>query len=298
MLRLITRILRFDDGAVLVAKRVPPSSSGFTELQLSLPALHQSAWCLLATVLAATGAAMLPLHASVAKLLNEHLRKVWALGPGALAAIPPAVRAALFHATRAACQARGGVIGVGRLVAGDALGAASVELYGWMPAVAAAGAGSRAGQPPAAKKAKYKEQQEAAVAAADAAAAAAAASGAAATVAAGSEGLKAQLAAIGMLQCIAASVGPLLAPIQRAQLDSMAFHAAAAAGEAAQHAVREPDAVTAAQANGVGALQAAAFRLLLATLLAPSSHRPPYLSQVCTFGHWAYLCPCVCVRHT
>ena len=92
-LLLIARLIRMDDAAVLASGRVPASASLFADLQAALPALHAAAWQLLGTLLQAAGSGMLPLQASLTRLLCDQLRRVRVGGQAALLTMPPQVRA-------------------------------------------------------------------------------------------------------------------------------------------------------------------------------------------------------------
>jgi hypothetical protein len=95
------------------------------------------------------------------------------------------------------------------------------------------------------------------------------------------EQMEACTAALGLLEVLAQVAGPLLPDTSRAALDAVAYHIAACAAAAAERVAHEPLHVSAAAAAGVVALQAASLRALAATLLAPTSTRPPFFSQVC-----------------
>eukprot|EP00967_Tisochrysis_lutea_P078068 scaffold106148_cov27-Tisochrysis_lutea.AAC.1 len=98
-------------------------------------------WALLGLMLRVCGCSLLPLLPTIARVLADLLRRVCVLGPAGLAAHPPAVRAAAYHAARAACEARG--VGAVRLLGDACMGAVSVELYGWA-VQAEGGAGGQA----------------------------------------------------------------------------------------------------------------------------------------------------------
>ena len=84
-----------------------------------------------------------------------------------------------------------------------------------------------------------------------------------------------QAAALQALEALCTAGAPLLAPQQRRQLDDTAAHVAATAAAAACQLSSDTEAAVGAS---LAALQLAAHRLLLATLLAPAPHRPPHLA--------------------
>lgn len=208
LLTTLSRLLAFNDGAILASGRVPPSASGFARLSTSLPALQAKGWSLLSLLLRASGSSLLPLLPTVTRLLGEQLRRVVALGPVGLAAQSALVRASVYAAVHAACEARG--VGAARLLGAAAMGAAEVELYGWAVQVqgghkswgGASGsvrAGNGGGSKQAAKRARLSGAVEAVESAETGAAAAAAAVGAFSCLAVGSGELEAQLAALQMV---------------------------------------------------------------------------------------------------
>lgn len=87
--------------------------------------------------------------------------------------------------------------------------------------------------------------------------------------------LAVQAAALQALQALCCAGAPLLPAQQRRQLDDLAAHVAATSAGAARQL--SSDAESAVSAS-LAALQLAAYRLLLATLLAPAPHRPPHLA--------------------
>ncbi|KAF5833042.1 hypothetical protein DUNSADRAFT_10748 [Dunaliella salina] len=238
-------------------------------LPCSLSISLATGWALLSLMLRVCGCSLLPLLPTIARVLGDLLRRVCVLGPAGLAAHPPAVRAAAYHAARAACEARG--VGAMRLLGDVCMGAVSVELYGWA-VQAEGGAGGQAhhmgggmsgrgggSSKHAAKRAKLMGAAEAVESAElDAMSfhVAAAASAAAHRLAQGHPRTAAAA-------CPAAAPG-LIQPQQGASSKS-------ASGSAV------PATVTA----GLASLRAAALRALLASLLAPCSpgSRPPFLSQ-------------------
>ena len=84
-----------------------------------------------------------------------------------------------------------------------------------------------------------------------------------------------QAAALRALEALCAAGAPLLAPAQRRQLDDLAAHVAATAAAAAERLASDAEAAVGA---GLAGLQLAAYRLLLASLLAPAPSRPRHLA--------------------
>ena len=84
-----------------------------------------------------------------------------------------------------------------------------------------------------------------------------------------------QAAALRALEALCAAGAPLLAPAQRHQLDDLAAHVAATAAAAAERLASDAEAAVGA---GLAGLQLAAYRLLLASLLAPAPSRPRHLA--------------------
>ena len=171
-----------------------------------------------------------------------------------------------------------------------------VELYGAAPQPAAAGrAGAAAAAAAAAtanaaaaggsrsnKKARLEPGALPPLGALDAAAAAAAAAATAASVpGGGSEAeLASQAAALALLAAVIRAGGAMLAPELRARYDAAAVHVGQACHVAGVKVSCEPGAAAAAHAEGIKVLQLESLMLMLATVLAPCAHRPPFLSEV------------------
>ncbi len=165
---------------------------------------------------------------------------------------------------------RCGGLASGKQLAAEATAAASVELYGVAPDTAAnqrSGAADSEGSR-SHKKARVTPQPGPP------------AEDAATGPGGGSpEQLASQAAALQLLAAVVEGAGPALPPTLRARLDAMAVHVAACAAQAATALSRDPAAphLTVTAVTGL-ALQS--LRLLLASVLSPLSHRPPFLSQV------------------
>ena len=85
-----------------------------------------------------------------------------------------------------------------------------------------------------------------------------------------------QAAALRALEALCTAGAPLLTPPQRHRLDDLAAHAAVTSAAAVSLLGCDAE-------GGVGpalaGLQLSAFRLLLASVLAPAPHRPPHLAE-------------------
>lgn len=84
-----------------------------------------------------------------------------------------------------------------------------------------------------------------------------------------------QAAALQALEALCTAGAPLLVPQQRRQLDDLAAHVASTAAAAAARLACDAEAAVGPSLAG---LQLAAYRLLLASLLAPAPSRPPHLA--------------------
>ncbi|WIA31549.1 hypothetical protein OEZ86_002440 [Tetradesmus obliquus] len=167
------------------------------------------------------------------------------------------------------------------------MGCVVLELYGAAAAAgvtaAAGGLGGKQQQRPAKRPrtagSNSLEQFDAAASVAAAAAAGDEASRLAAAAAATPADLAAQEGALLLLRSLLEAGGQLLPAEVRAHADAVAFHAAQTSAAAA---LRVQQAAVAPGAGGVSALaslQVAAYQALLASVLVPSSHRPPFLGQ-------------------
>ena len=136
----VHRLLRLDEGAVLAAGRVPPSTGMFGELCAAMPAVREAAWQLLARVLTVAGPSLCPHHAAAGIAVVEALRRQRARGPAALAAATASERTVMYRCA-AALVVHGGVA-AGRQLAGEALLAAGVEFFGAAAPPDDAGGGS------------------------------------------------------------------------------------------------------------------------------------------------------------
>mmetsp|Transcript_33644 Transcript_33644/g.74492 ORF Transcript_33644/g.74492 Transcript_33644/m.74492 type:complete len:944 (+) Transcript_33644:69-2900(+) len=285
LLGLCTRMLRMDEGAVVAAGRVPSSSTMFAELCTAMPAVRCTAWGMLSLLHEVARTALAPLVLPAGRLIAEGLRRARARGTAALAAAGPAERSAMYRSAVRAVQVAG--LPLARQLAPEALGAAMVELYGsgavaaalevpglqqqQQQGAAAAAPSQHSGRP--AKKAKTSGSDVAV-----AAAAAAAATGGAVPAGGTPADLAAQGHALQLLAAVVQVAGGCLTPELRARYDSLAVHVACCCSDAAAQVSREPGAGAVAAA-AVRALQLQSYRLLQVTLLAPCSHRAPYLSQ-------------------
>ena len=97
-------------------------------------------------------------------------------------------------------------------------------------------------------------------------------------VAASGAGLAAQLAAVRLLGSVLGGAGALLQPELRSQYDASVAHLACVSAEAAAHVAHEA-AVAGGAGAAVKAMQLECTRSLLASVLVPRDHRPPFLTQ-------------------
>jgi len=270
-----------DEGAAAAPGYVPPSTSALHGLLAALPALHATAWRLLALLARAGRGQLLPLARPLALLAGGHLQRLRLGGPAALAAAAPGVRAELYATTAQLLALLG--LPAARQLAPDLLGAALVELYGGRAPGTAAGAaanggGGGGGHRAASGAARAKRQRiEDVVSAAELVAAGGGAVAAAAAAADAAE-LGAQAAAVRALTALLHAGGAALPAEQRAQLDAAVAHIAMTAAAAGARAESDGEAAG-CFAPALRALQVAAYDALLASTLSPCGHRPPFLGQ-------------------
>lgn len=266
LLMLVTRGLAVD--ATSTSGPAAASGGKLAELCLHLPEMHAVMLRLLRTTLTAAGTQMLPLLGAVGRLLEQQLAKIAAeLGGGEPLGAdtpPPSVRCALYTAVEALLQS--GSWSSTRLLAPTLRKCASAELYG-KAGGAGKGAGRSAGaQPPQkkAKRAKHGAENEGLLGIHDD------------NVGSASEraNLRSQAGVLHAVAALLTCGAALLSPARRHQIDDVAAHAACMATEAAGVAAQDVD----GDASGLVPLQLAAYKALLASVLAPAPHRPPHLA--------------------
>jgi proline/glutamate/leucine-rich protein 1 len=282
---LAARLLQFDAAAAVAAGAVAGSTTMYQELLVLQPQLQAAGWRLLLLVVDAAGQ-QLQLQGTLLRLARQGLRLVQLSGAAALQARPAAVRCCMYRTVQRLLQAAG-LAGV-RGLAAEAMGCVVLELYG---AAAAAGVGSTAAgglggkqQHRPAKRPRTAggndfEQFDAAASVAAAAAAGDEASRLAAAAAATPADLAAQEGALQLLRAVLEAGGQLLPSEVRAHADAVALHAAQTAAAAALRVQQAAVAPGSGSASALASLHVAAYQALLASVLVPCSHRPPFLGQ-------------------
>ena len=151
-----------------------------------------------------------------------------------------------------------------RLLAGEAISAAFVELYGFsLNDTASQHENNRA----------LKKQKVISTSSDSSSSLEPALSGSSA------EELSAQISVMELLETILASAGPMMVPGQRAQYDSVAAHMAICINDAATEFSRDPS-TSLERVSGLDGLRLTSLKLLLTSVSTPLSHRPPYFNQV------------------
>ena len=263
------------------------------DTEAALPQLQATAFGLLGSLLRVAGPALLPMFASVSRLLGDQLRRAGTqespLAPVHLQALP---RTHLY-------QAAVDLIGIGGAPAASALAPQAlqciqVELYGrtadqgdrdglaaTAEALAAGGTSKKrkkdaAGAAPLSMEALGLEGPGSSGSLPEGAmeALAQALANEGLGTRASFLGFAAQKAALQLLGALLRSAGAVLGPEPRAAADTMAAHAAATAARAAQGLRRSPHHPSRA---ALKVLQAAAYDTLLASVLSPCPHRPRFL---------------------
>ncbi|KAK9809218.1 hypothetical protein WJX72_011546 [[Myrmecia] bisecta] len=265
ILLLLTRILSMDDST----GRQPPSASAYLELCGQLPELHATALELLITLLRAGRGALTPLFASMCRLMGDLMRRIAAGGTASFTTIAWTVRQGVYKT--AAELERQAHAGAGSRLAAEALAAAVLELYG--PQQTRSTGGGEPGPRKRQKKAKAREEGLDGLATGQMVASAGAAVQVPSFIGWQRE-LAVQQASLGLLEVILKVTGSSLPGPQRVQLDSVVVHVA---NTAVQKLGQEPE--SGGREGPVAELQLAAYRALLASVVAPSAHRPPFLPQ-------------------
>jgi proline/glutamate/leucine-rich protein 1 len=292
------RLLRFDAAAAVAAGAVPGSMTMFRELLELQPQLQAGGWQLLQRVTAACGQ-QLPLQGTLLRAARQGLRTVQLSG-GAAAAVPVGVRCCIYD-TAVQLLTATGLAGV-RACAAEVMGCVVLELYGHsdsgLSSVAAASKAQAAARP-AKRSRKSGGASGSALGQFDPAAAAVAATGsshpaARLATAAAAVDMPAQVAALRLLQQLLEAGGRLLPAGVRAHADAIAYHMSQTTADAVRALQQQPvlSAVAATVGSSSGSsgcgrqglvqLQVAAYRALLASVLVPCGHRPPFLSQAVT----------------
>ncbi|KAK9818712.1 hypothetical protein WJX74_000739 [Apatococcus lobatus] len=276
----LTRILAFDDSPAHQG-RVPPSASGYRELLMVLPGLHSAVLQLLQQLLKACGGSLRPLYASLMRLVSDLLRRIAAAGPSAFSLTSWLVRVEVYKLAGAVVQAAGWA--AGRQITPTLIQAARLELYGH-PSGSIPNA---ADEDPLAKIAPHKKRKRGKSKGQGGASGNPGAPDGLGPGLHGAEGASAaalepwqretsvQLAVLELLELLLQVCGAVIPQDQRLQLDAMAAHMASSAFAAA-------DGLSAAVETGgreglAATLQLAACRALVASVLAPAPHAPPFL---------------------
>lgn len=284
---LAARLVRCDLSGSLAAGAVASSSTMLHDLQLLQPWLQITGWKLLQLVLGVAQDQLLPQQGVLVRVAREGLRSLRLGGAQMLAATPCFVRQQLYVTCSQLLTAFG--FTPLRQLATDILGCSLVEIYG-VAATArdkTTAKGSAAAKNPGAPKSKRQKTQ------ADGglglgqfdpetgltAVATAAHSQKLAVADAGD--LAAQAVAVEMLGSMLIVGGAVLPAEIRAHADSAVFHIAHTCQAAAARISADP-AAGALSAAAIKQLQLAAYDALLASILSPCGHRPPYISQVTT----------------
>jgi hypothetical protein len=272
LLLLATRILSIDADSV--AERSAASTGKLAELCLRLPTLHSRALDLLKILTLVAGVQLTPLLLSVARALGEQLGKV-AIDPAEIqiTKVCPSVKISLYNAT--AVVLRAGGVAAARQLAPILLQCAYVEIYGIAaPSEEGAGAhlmnsttrrGGAIEAQPARKRAKHAKHRGDDFINTDGLDNA----GSIYELAA----LRTQSAFLETLEALL-EAGALLTLGQRARVDDIIAHAACTAADAALKTRHTSEGDAAPLVN----LQRASLKALLASVLAPTSYRPPHFS--------------------
>jgi hypothetical protein len=280
---LAARLHRFDAAAAVAAGAVPGSSTMYQELLVLQPQLQLAGWQLLQQVVSSCGQ-QLQLQGLLLRLVRQGMRVVQLSGPAGLQQQPPGVRSCLYETAALLLQATG--LAGARALAAESMGCVVLELYGHTATAGKAGAAAGGQQRPAKRARKSGGATGTELGQFDpaAAVAAAAADEGSRLAAATPADLEAQGAVLGVLRGLLAAGGQVLPAQVRAHADAVAYHISATSAQLAVQLSQQPalSAAAAAAAGGSGslaALQVAAYQALLASLLVPCSHRPPFLSQ-------------------
>lgn len=283
---LTLRILSMDEGLLMSSGAVPYSTVTFHELLAALPALREGAWRLLQLLLRSCSRQLTPMYRMLSTLLQQHLRKIRVGGVLALLSSTSHERCQLYTCAGELLALSG--ISCLKNLATEVLGSTMVELYASKAASASADGNSSASSKAGQHRAKKRKTAQDPVSEAELAGAIMAAADAEAAVSPAE--LRAQGAAVQLLTALTQVGGTVLPPDQRAQLDAAIMHIAATSAKAESRISREKDGAAAAELR---ALQLSAYQVLLASVLSPSAHRPPFLSQVngqaeflLLFGSW------------
>ncbi|CAM6128296.1 unnamed protein product [Calypogeia fissa] len=283
LLTLAMRILRVDGSRLPTPPPVgaPVSSVHQVSLCLEIPALHLSALDLLTAVLCGVRSQLLPHGGDVVRLVSDYFRRCGAvtpvlriklydfachlflaMGAGMASALAPAVVGS------ALADLKGSALGTSVLSPNSARTPRS-NVSGWTP-------GAWNGQPANLRKRKEPggqphEQQN---------------NGATenlSNVAEGTATVAVQIAALRALEALLTSGGALLPDRWRAEVDAVLASVAmgAATGSRCASLIFDEDStyMEGSTSSSSTAFQVAAYRALLASLLSPCCHRPPYLAQ-------------------
>jgi hypothetical protein len=278
---LAARLQHFDAAAAVAAGAVPGSSTMYQELLVLQPQLQLAGWQLLQQVIRSCGQ-QLQLQGVLLRLVRQGLRAVQLSGPAALQQQPVAVRCCMYEAAVQLLQATG--LAGARSLAAEAMGCVVLELYGQTLAAASKPGAAAAGQQRPVKRARKSggaSGGELGQFDPAAAVAAAAADDSVRLATATAASLQAHEAALRMLKGLLAVGGQVLPAEVRAHADAVAYHISLSVSQVAVQLEQQP-ALSAAAAAGSGAMtavQVAAYEVLLASVLVPCSHRPPFLSQ-------------------
>jgi hypothetical protein len=247
------------------------SSARFAELCIALPALRTDVLRLLGSALRCAGSAAAPLVGAAADLLAEHMAIIAVGGARALTPVAPVARLALYAATEELLRLTGMGAPLPLLLA--ALRCVEWEIYGRVAednksSGSGRVVGHEARQPPKKKPRKGSGGADTAGIGNGAPSSATDDAGSLAET----RRLEAQEAALGMLSTLLTSCTAALDPADRARGDAIAAHAATVAADATRVMCRDLE----GDAAALGTLRLAALRALLASVLAPTDHRPAF----------------------
>ncbi|KAK9915726.1 hypothetical protein WJX75_003282 [Coccomyxa subellipsoidea] len=272
VVQLSTRILSVDDSLVR-AGRASPSATAYTELLAVLPGMHAAAAKLLQLLLQIGGGVLVPQHKGVTRLLADLLRRLAADPLSFLATSSWLVRREVYAC--AAALIRVGGWGPVRDLAAPVMQCMLLELY---TAPAGAVQAPKAGGKQAKKRKRSKGDQGAGDLAGISSGSALLASAhglKAPSAAVETRNAAAQTAVLMLVEELYKVGGAILGLEARAQLDAAVAHQAATAAAGCERASR-----SGAQApRWAGVVLLAALRALLASVLAPCAHRPPFIAH-------------------
>ncbi|CAL8470253.1 g9795 [Coccomyxa elongata] len=275
VVQLCARVLSVD--SFLQAGRASPSAAAYMELLAVLPGMHAAAAKLLQLLLEVGGGALLPLHKSVTRLLADCLRRLAADPPLFLATSSWLVRREVY--TCVAALMRTGGWGPVRDLAAPVMQCMLLELYSVAPGGAAQAPKASGGSKQAKKRKRAKAEDDLAGISSGSALLASAHGLKSLSPAVDMRNAAAQVAALTMVEELYKVGGAILGLEARAQLDATVAHQAATAAAGCERASRSG----AAAPHSVQGVRLAAMRALLASVLAPCSHRPPFIAQALHF---------------